>query len=212
MKNYRIKELPTSSHVGGITYDDKHNSIWITDIDGTVTAYNKNDILSNNYLIEPKFKNIYVGEELENFLGIHSVAYITYYDNKIYVGNYNTKKKTVIKEYNLLEDGNIDTSKYNVYNISDYIQGITFYENEGKKYLITSSSYGRLIKSELKIYEFDTLKKVKELKTKEMMEEVIVDDDKLITLYESNARVYKSLRENNDIIISDINKILTNKL
>ena len=45
-----------------------------------------------------------------------------------------------------------------------------------------------------------------------MMEEVIVDDDKLITLYESNARVYKSLRENNDIIISDINKILTNKL
>ena len=211
LKRYRIRELNTDSHVGGITYDNKHNNIWITDIDGTVTAYDKDDVLSYRYLIEPKFKNIYVGEELENFFGIHSVAYITYNDNKIYVGNFNRSKKSIIKEYNLLEDGNIDTSKYKSYNISDYVQGITFYEDKDKEYIITSSSYGRLFKSELKIYDFDTLKLEKVLKTKAMMEEVIVDNDKLITLYESNAEIYKSVKENNDIIISDIDKIITKK-
>ena len=64
-------------------------------------------------------------------------------------------------------------------------------------------------KSKLKIYDADTLKIIKEITTKEMMEEVIIDEDKLITLYESNAKIYKKLKKSNDIIISDLNKILT---
>ena len=52
---------------------------------------------------------------------------------------------------------------------------------------------------------------VQELNTKEMMEEIIIDDDRLITLYESNARIYQSSREGNDIVISNINKILTKR-
>ena len=211
LNRYRIKELNTDSHVGGITYDPKNNNIWITDVDGTVTAYDKDDVLSFRYLMTPKFKNIYVGEELENFFGTRSAAYITYHDNKIYVGNYNSNKKTIIKEYNLLEDGNIDTSSYKSYNVSNCVQGITFYEDGDNEYIITSSSYGRFFKSELKIYDSDTLELIKELKTKAMMEEVIVDEDKLITLYESNAKIYKILKDNNDIIISDINKIITKK-
>ena len=209
LKTYRKKELNTNSHVGGITYDPINNNIWVTDVDGTVTAYDKDEVLSFRYRLTPKFKNIYVGEELESFFGGRSVAYITYHDNKLYVGNYNNTKNTIIKEYNLLKDGDIDTTKYNSYNISGYIQGITFYENEENDYLITSSSYGRLFKSKLKIYDADTLKIVKEITTKEMMEEVIIDEDKLITLYESNAKIYKNLKKSNDIIISDLNKILT---
>ena len=88
---------------------------------------------------------------------------------------------------------------------------VVFYEDGDNEYIITSSSYGRFFKSELKIYDSDTLELIKELKTKAMMEEVIVDEDKLITLYESNAKIYKSLKDNNDIIISDINKIITKK-
>ena len=105
----------------------------------------------------------------------------------------------------------IDRRSYNKYYVSDYIQGITFYEDENDKYLITSSSYGRLFNSKLRIYRFEGLEQVQELNTKEMMEEIIIDDDRLITLYESNARIYSDNRDANDIVISNINKILTKR-
>ena len=37
----------------------------------------------------------------------------------------------------------------------------------------------------------------------------LVDDDKLITVYESNAKIYKKDERGKDIIISNIDKILT---
>ena len=43
------------------------------------------------------------------------------------------------------------------------------------------------------------------------MEEIIVDDDKLVSLYESNAKIYKNNKHSTDIIISDMDKILTKK-
>ena len=210
-KHYRKKELDTNSHVGGITYDPINENIWVTDTEGTISAYSKEELLGPNKKVQPKYKKVYVGEELDNCFGICSVAYITYFDNKLYLGNYNNSDNSIIKEYSLYDSGMIDRRSYRKLFVSDYIQGITFYEDDNDRYLITSSSYGRLFNSKLRIYSVDSLEMVQELNTKEMMEEIIIDDDRLITLYESNARIYQSSREENDIVISNINKILTKR-
>ena len=210
-KHYRKKELYTNSHVGGITYDPINENIWVTDIEGTISAYSKEELLGPNEKVQPKYKKVYVGEELDNCFGICSVAYITYFDNKLYLGNYNNSDNSIIKEYSLYDSGMIDRRSYRKMFVSDYIQGITFYEDDNDRYLITSSSYGRLFNSKLRVYSVDSLEMVQELNTKEMMEEIIIDDDRLITLYESNARIYQSSREGNDIVISNINKILTKR-
>ncbi len=211
LNNYKIKELDTNSHVGGITYDPIHNNIWVTDVNGTVSCYEKDEVFSHKSTISPKYKSIDVGDKLNNFYGDTSAAYITYNDNKLYIGNFNKKNKTIIKEYNIDEDGMIDISNYKSINISEYVQGIAFYEKDDKKYLITSSSYGRFFKSKLRIYDCNNYKELNEVTTKELMEEIIVDDDKLVSLYESNAKIYKNNKHSTDIIISDMDKILTKK-
>lgn len=213
LKRYTIKELDTYSHVGGITYDPIHENIWITDKNGTISAYDKEEILGHHKITKSKYKNIYVGSELDNIFGNCSAAYITYNDNKLYLGNFNTKDNTIIKEYNINDDGMIDTSNYTKLQLTGFVQGITFYEDEenNKKYLIISSSYGKYFNSKLEIYDFETFEKVREMNTEKMMEEIIVDDDKLITIYEANAKIYSPQQSNTDIIISDINKILKKK-
>ena len=209
LEEYYIKELDTNSHVGGITYDPKNHNVWITDNDGCISAYDKDDMFNQDRYIKSKYKNVYVGDELNNIFGDVSAAYITCHDNKLYVGNFNFKPKSIIKEYSILDSGMIDEDNYNKYNISQFVQGITFYEKDGINYLITSSSFGTFLPSKLQIYDFDTLEKVNEIKTQKMMEEILVDGDQLITLYEGNANIYKSDDNDKDIIIMDINKVLT---
>lgn len=208
---YRIKVLDSYSHVGGVTYDPKNEIVWVTDSDGWITAYDKEEILDDTK-IETTKRPIYVGEELQNIFGDYSAAYITYNDDKLYVGNFNFKHNNVIKEYDIEDDGLINPREYKKYKIGRFIQGITFYEDDNdKKYLIVSSSFGRHFNSELEIYDFNTLEKIKDIKTMEMMQEIIVDDDKLITVYESNAKTYKKNDSGKDIIISNIDKILSKK-
>ena len=112
-KYYRKKELDTNSHVGGITYDPINENIWVTDTEGTISAYSKDALLGPGDKVQPIYKKIYVGEELDNCFGICSVAYITYFDNKLYLGNYNNSDNSLIKEYSLYDSGMIDRRSYN---------------------------------------------------------------------------------------------------
>ena len=56
-------------------------------------------------------------------------------------------------------------------------------------------------------------KEIKKYKTRPMMEELETNDDKLILVYESNAKIYESIinKSQNDIIKSNLN-ILIKKL
>ena len=74
--------------------------------------------------------------------------------------------------------------------------------------MITSSSIGKYIPSKLRIYKYKSKKEVKDIQTDEMMEEITVEDDKLISVFESNAKVYKTSKKSKDIVICDINKLL----
>lgn len=165
-----------------------------------------------------KYRNIYVGDYLENISGQKSVAYIKYYDEKLYLGNYNWKSKSILKEYEIDEYGNINHN-YNIIKLPSFVQGISFYEEDDNKYLLVSSSTGKILPSTLKIFEYNKgndnyqEKEIKKYKTRPMMEELETDADKLILVYESNAKIYESIinKSQNDIIKSNLN-ILIKKL
>ena len=205
--------------MGGITYDDRNELIWITDNNATISSYKKEDVLNFEENILYKYRNIYVGDYLENISGQRSVAYIKYYDEKLYLGNYNWKSKSILKEYEIDEYGNINHN-YKIIKLPSFVQGISFYEEEDdNKYLLVSSSTGKILPSTLKIFEYNEgndnyqEKEIKKYKTRPMMEELETNDDKLILVYESNAKIYESIinKSQNDIIKSNLN-ILIKKL
>ena len=208
------KKLDTTSHVGGITYDDRNKMIWITDNNGTISSYKKEDVLNEEQKIY-KNRNIYVGDHLENISGQRSVAYIKYYDKKLYLGNYNWKNKSILKEYKIDEFGNID-HKYKIIKLPSFVQGVSFYEENDNKYLLISSSTGKILPSTLKIFEYlednDNYQENEliKYKTRPMMEELETNEDKLILVYESNAKIYESIinKSQNDIIKTNLNKLI----
>lgn len=211
--NVCIKEtiLYNNSHVGGICFDDKNNLFWITDKGGTISGYTYDSIINSKEVCFPIFKQVDVGSlDLINYEGISSVAYITYYDNKIYLGNFTTNGTGLLKVFDILSDGNIDLNNFKKVKFLDKVQGISVYNS----YLFVSCSYGRN-NSKLKIFKYSdnildyNKEKFIEYDMPMMIEQISFDKDNfLLTVYESNAKKYKKLfSKNNDVIIYDISNI-----
>lgn len=203
--------LYNNSHVGGITYDDKHNIVWITDKAGALSGYNLDKLLLGK--VEPLYKKVYVGDGLLNVYGFNACAYVSYYNNKLYVGNYNTKNKSVLKEYSLLDDGNIDVDNYRVINFTDTVQGIAFYEYENTTYLLVSSSVGRYSKSKLSIFNYDSNSyrdnELKCIYLPPMMENITILDNKLVCAFECNAYKYRGNKHTcDDVLILNLLDII----
>ena len=195
-----------NAHVGGIAYDEKNKNVWITDKRGTISCYTLKSILEDE-IAEPIYKKIDVSNHLRNIYGNNAVAYITIHNNKIYLGNYNLMKESIMKSFDILDNGFIDLDSELIYEVSNHIQGVCFMEIKDKTYMLVSSSYGSLVNSTLKIYEFnegtENYRKEEhyDLITPSMMEQITLHNDKLLTLYESNAKKYKSARNTHDDII-----------
>lgn len=207
-------DLNTKSHVGGICYDPKHKNIWITDSGGTISAYKLKDILKED-IANPIFKRIKIGGGLPNIYGNNAVAFITYYDGRLYLGNFNSKEKSIIKSFKIKRTGDIDIKSESKFHSNDFLQGITFYKKKKKIYLLTSSSYS-FNKSILRIYEYkDSIKNLAKEKCKRcilppMLEQICFNKEGyLIAIFESNAKKYKKYRiENNDINEYNIDSII----
>ena len=211
--------LYNNSHVGGICYDQKHEIFWITDKGGTISGYSFNSIFySKEDIIEPVYKKVDVGsKDLINHKGNPSAAYIAYHNNKLYVGNFSTNGTGILKSFDILEDGNINIKSETIAKFLDKVQGITFYEKDGKEYLLVSSSYGKFSNSNLRVFKFD--EKCEDyndslsidIEMPSMMEQITFNKDgQLITLFESNAQKYKVEKnmQNNDVIITNIEEII----
>ena len=211
--------LYNNSHVGGICYDNEHELFWITDKGGTISGYTFDSIFySKDDTIEPVFKKIDVGSnDLINYKGYSSAGYIAYNKGKIYVGNYSVDGNGILKSFDVSDDGNIDLTSEKKVKFLDKVQGISFYEKNNKDYLLVSSSYGRIFKSELSVFKFDedcddyrNLPSIK-IVMPPMLEQITFNKSgRLITLYESNALKYQSLikSNNSDVIVSDFGSIV----
>lgn len=215
-----IKEtvLYNKAHVGGITYDNKNKNIWITDTKGTISGYKLDDIIKSKDEVKPIYKQIDVSNKLINIYGNKATAYIAYYDNKIYVGNFNKGSVSYLKAYIVDKEGTINIDSENIIGSVPASQGITFYQNDNNTYLFVSSSFGLHMPSQIKIYKYhDDIKDLKDesyinIVLPPMLEQIYVDNNKLLAVFESNAEKYKSKRNNTpdfieislDYIIDDI--------
>lgn len=197
--NYRTICLDTKAHVGGITYDDKNQLFWICDTNGTISSYKYQDVIEyDNIMAQTKKLNVQ-NNDLINHKGIISAAYLTIFENNLYVGNYSKDNNGILKCYQIDDDGKINIENYKIYQIPNYVQGVTFYDYDGTTYILFSESYGKINNSTLEICTFDknnndyrNNNSIK-YKTPRMMEEICLDkNDNLIMLFESSAYKYKN--------------------
>lgn len=154
-------ELDTNSHVGGIAYDNIHDIIWVSDNGGTVTGYKKSDIFKCDKVYSIKgYKKIPVAVDLYNYRNKPAVSYLTYYNNKLYLGNFVILKNSELRCFDLDNDGKVILSSKNVLSkkFGRNIQGIYFKDD----CVMTISSYGKYINSKITYYkiEEDNIRKV----------------------------------------------------
>ena len=209
--SYRIITLDTKAHVGGITFDEINNLFWICDTNGTISSYSYEDVITKNN-VWAKIKKLNVdNNDLLNHKGFASVAYITFYDNHLFVGNYSTNNNGILKRFKITENGNIDLSSVKIYKTPNKVQGVAFYEDDNTTYILFSISYGLVKNSNLTINIFneDTFDYSNNCFISyvmpRMMEEIIVDDDNFIALFESNAYKYRNG-------ITDMDKLYKTKI
>lgn len=183
-------DLPTNTHVGGITYDPINNNIWITGSDGEVGIYSYNSIINNNGKPAKAISNIQ--GNVMNANGNKVASYTTYYDGKIYVGSFNENDKGDVKEYTIGQDGR-SVVLTNEFTVPNKAQGISFTKQNGKTYMAVSCSYGRFNDSSLELYEYSggNINKIDDIKMPPMLEQVTFNEDgTLKCVFESNAKKY----------------------
>lgn len=212
--NY-VKEvlLNNNSHVGGITYDPINQIVWITDIQGTISGYNKDEFMVND-VINPKFYRLDVSKGLVNVYGNTSVAYIAYHDGYLFLGDYTAEAFSTMKKFKILDNGSINPDEYEKSYFYGLVQGLSFYDYNGSTYMFVSSSIGNKFKSNMKLVKYDP--NIKDYRNEKclnfempnMLEQIYMNkDNKLYSTYESNAEKYFSgTKHSGDIIIEDLDE------
>ena len=149
--------LPNKIHAGGLIYDG--TNVWITngstnyakseeiaEADKHVYYYSKKQITGAVYYCQ-------AGGYLSARIDIQSqkksidvdAAYCTYYDGRLWFGNFSSTGTSMIYAYNVsYNSSNVPSlSKAGDMEAPRATQGIAFYRYGGKTYLIVSTSYGR---------------------------------------------------------------------
>ena len=210
-----IKEtlLDNNSHVGGITYDNYNQIVWITDIQGTISGYNKDEFLVND-VINPKFYRLDVSKDLLNIYGNSSVAYICYHDGYLFLGDYTVESFSTMKKFKILDNGSINVDDYEKCYFYGLVQGLSFFDYNGNTYMFVSSSISNKIKSTMKLVKYDP--NIKDYRNEKcvnfempnMLEQIyMTDDNKLYGAFESNAEKYFSGKKHSgDILIEDFDE------
>lgn len=201
--------LDNNSHVGGITYDDENDLLWVT-VNRGVSAYDINDIITKENVIAKYYDKVI--EELNR------CSFITYYNNKLYIGTYKYCGTSTLREYSIpiLNKSEIKLTKENTFTIPSKIQGVTFLESNNQTYMILSSSYSKSENSYITVYNYNAVdynyldNYLTKIECPPMLEEICLNNNNdLLTLYESGATKYKKCLSNmKHIYCIDTNKLL----
>lgn len=213
-----IVTLNTTSHVGGIAYDEKNNFLWLPGDNGSLDVY-----LANEFLIKKEVKALYtfnnISDGLINYKNKdkNQIAYLTIYKNHIYIGNFSLLGKSIVKKFAIINNAN----EFILTFIAEYyapskIQGITFFAKDNNDFVLLSRSYGRHNHSQIYVYRisddknaFIDEKKVLKIKLPPLLEQITVHNNTLYTIFESNAPTYESCNDKMEsICLLDQNKIV----
>ena len=206
-----IKEivLPSKAHVGSIAYDEQNNNLWV--------CGSRNGIAQVNALAMEDLEAYDFGENWEpvsflhvnNILDIPRSSFMTYHQSFLYVGYYSTKENSVIKKYEVQDDGNIrnvplDTDGARArrgvaseedLKISRFAQGMTFLGD----ILFLSYSTG-IMPSRLAAYQvsdglrdFTNQMALENIHLPYMLEQICMDGGTMYLLFESGSHAYRYL-------------------
>lgn len=225
-----IKEivLRNKSHVGGLAYDSLHQNIWICGMSNGLPQVNAITMDQlKNYCFQEDYAPVKFSQTYELY-AIARTSFITYYNNCLYVGYFTSNHSSVLEEYQILDDGTLDTQASedtlestdtpplampsDTRVIEEQAQGLTFYKGQ----LLFSHSYG-MKSSYLQVFSnshrklLESSNAIEKIRFPSRMEQICVDGDDLYVLFESAAYAYKasSLVQLDRILKLDLNKLLS---
>lgn len=179
--------MPDKNHSGGICFDGKY--IYIarstTKTVGAIDIEKAERADSDGFVYIESFDRIFKCDTTASF--------ITYFDNKIWVGLYDEDKSGLITGYTTEGDRFI---KQEIFTIPSKCQGGAFTEYGGKTYFVASTSYGRTLPSKIITFEADfkkqELKEINKFTFPPMSEETEIYNGRLYVMFESSAGEYST--------------------
>lgn len=199
--------LNNLDHVGGITYDDDHDRLWVATINrykrAQIQSVTLNEIENYNFETQKKPIKFHHGTNLAN---PKRTSYMTYHKGKLYIGYfdkihggqlfaYNLNKKGLLREDRHEDNLAIPNENWSTYS---QIQGISFDRNN----ILLSSSYGN-VNSQLLIFRNKLNKKNyklnlaaadKVITLPPYLEQIIGKDGEIYLLFESATARYRKNR------------------
>lgn len=197
--------LPNRSHVGGLAYDPHHHLIWITttdkENDAQISAFNLDKLNSYDFTESEEAIDL---DYIINLDDIWRSSYLTYHENKLFVGYFDKDILGHLGVFSLdknglpLKNGSSDNryAPEKIIDTPEQVQGLTFYQDK----LIFSQSYGS---KDSKLLYFtnpgldkwesleENINLDKSLTTPAYMQQIITQDDHLFLLFESSAVQYR---------------------
>lgn len=142
-------ELDNKAHVGGVTYDNLNDILFITGSCGKINCYSYNELVNGK--IKVISSNINISNDLDGHV---SAATIHYYDGSLYICTCSCSGSMI--EYKLKYDNNeiyiVDKIIFKC--LPPCIQGLVVFSVDNKRYYLISQSYSKL-KSIIKLFDFD---------------------------------------------------------
>lgn len=203
-----IKEiiLPGKPHVGSISYDQQFDNLWVCGSHKDLAQANALSIESiRNYNFSDAHKPIkYLHEN--NLLEIPKSSFMSYFNEKLYLGYFNKTEDGLIKKYRIEDDGDIykvkvkygDTTgesgvAVDSATIFSAAQGMAFYKDK----LFLTQSLG-ILPSNLALFQnredtrnFKEDSSVDSFLFPSMLEQVCIYENDLYFIFESGAYAYR---------------------
>lgn len=194
--------LPGKPHVGGLAYDPQQQRLWITG-----RRKQKAELLA----LDLQTIEAYQGDQpvkvtlRRQLHDIPRASMLTYYEGSLFVGYFSLKSEGIILQYEL-KNGDLQgdsarkltldsaDSPIGQVQIERRIQGLAFYQDK----LLLSQSYGPYNRSKLLVYDniyekdnFSARNAAHVLRLPAHLEQISVEGDDLLLIFESAATPYK---------------------
>lgn len=223
--------IDTNAHVGGATYDEDNDILYITGKKGKVHAYDYsqlqksiNDVDINPFKID--FKDIddakiskYIIPSDISIKEYGSAATTYYYDGYLYVATFTGQDDGTLARYKteikIDKDGNkkivIDKDNVQISRVPKQTQGLAFTEYNSKKYMLISQSVG-MAKSSIMVYEYDDTKDTfifaGRTYTDHGMQGIdVTEDGQITTVFEDNTNL---VAPRNNTYVTTMDELLKN--
>lgn len=212
--------LPGMPHAGGITYDPKGKNLWVTsqvELDQSqISAISLKQIEA--YDFDEKHQPVQYDQTIQ-FEDFSVTSYITYFDQKLYVGTFKLNREGEISIYSLDNQGKLKEPRRVVDDNRDYYtmpsetQGITFAQNT----FLVSTSFGSS-NSEILLYR-NSKDLTKDLTNDEYkgkinlppyLEQITAKEGQLYILFESGSSYYDytSAPRVDRVLVADLKTLL----